>query len=153
MVSSKSSLPPCGGGLGRGARLRGTVRYEGKLEVSYRRELVKRARALRRCQTSAEDLLWNRLRRKRLLGLRFRRQQPYRSYILDFYCKTARLVIEVDGDTHSGKEENDWLRDSWLRQQDLRVMRFRNSEVHANLRGVLQVIYDHCLPFARQEEG
>ena len=116
--------------------------------MSRPRELVKRARVLRKSQTPAEELLWHRLRASQLLGLRFRRQQPYGSYIIDFYCKRARLAIEIDGDSHSGKEQSDCCRDMWLCQQGLKVMRFYNSDVYENLDGVLQAIYEHCLSFA-----
>ena len=120
--------------------------------MSHARETVKRARELRRPQTPAEESLWKKLRRAQLLGMRFRRQQPYGPYILDFYCKKVQLAIEVDGDSHAEKEEDDNRRDAWLNQQGLKVIRFYNSDVYENINGVLQVIYDYCVPFAGKHE-
>ena len=57
--------------------------------------------------TFAETLLWAELRARRLAGLRFRRQHPVLGYIIDFYCHELRLAIEVDGDSHVGREECD----------------------------------------------
>ncbi|MFH1741448.1 MAG: endonuclease domain-containing protein [bacterium] len=120
--------------------------------MSHSHEAVKRARALRSPQTPAEELLWRKLRRAQLLGMRSRRQQPYGPYILDFYCKKAQLAIEIDGDSHAEKEKEDNRRDVCLNQHGLKVIRFYNSDVYENIDGVLQVIYDYCVPFAGEHE-
>ena len=66
----------------------------------FRQALVSRARTMRKELTPAELKLWNALRGDQLLGLRFRRQHRVGSYIADFFCHAARLVVEVDGDSH-----------------------------------------------------
>jgi len=84
------------------------------------------ARQLRKDMTDAEKLLWARLRRRALEGLRFRRQHPIGPYIVDFFCAEAGLIIELDGQIHSSQErsEHDRLRDAALRDHGLRVLRF-----------------------------
>jgi very-short-patch-repair endonuclease len=89
--------------------------------------------------TRTEQLLWYRLRGKRLSGLKFRRQVPIGPYIADFFCPSARLVVEVDGVTHVDRR-TDAQRDAWMQSQGLRVLRIWNSEVTRNLEGVLQTI-------------
>lgn len=96
---------------------------------------VKRARALRRSSTDAENLLWSRLRNRQFHNLKFRRQVPLGRYIVDFYCHELRLVIEADGGQHS--EEVDRLRTEWLESEGYRVTRFWNHEVMDNIDGVL----------------
>lgn len=108
----------------------------------YPKILKQNARKLRSNMTDAEQLLWSRLRRKQLYGLQFYRQKPVGSYIVDFYCSTAKLVIEVDGGQHfteTGKNE-DAIRDDVLRKMQLRVLRFDNGEVMRNMDGVMKMI-------------
>ena len=93
------------------------------------------ARRLRRRQTEAERILWRALRARQLNGLKFRRQVPFGPYILDFYCPTARLVIEADGGQHT--LARDAHRDAYLIRKGLIVLHFWNSDIHANLGGVL----------------
>jgi very-short-patch-repair endonuclease len=96
------------------------------------------ARALRTDMTDAERKLWYRLRAHRFNDASFRRQVPIGPYIADFVCLKARLIVEVDGGQHG--TERDATRDAWLRNQDFRVLRFWNNDVHSNLDGVLHVI-------------
>ena len=98
------------------------------------------ARALRRNPTDAEQRLWSRLRRRQLDGWRFRRQAPLGPYVVDFACPAARLVIEVDGDQHSWRAEQDAARTSWPEANGFQVLRFWNDEVLASTDGVLQTI-------------
>jgi len=86
---------------------------------------LKRARALRRKMTLPEVLLWQELRGGKLRGLQFRRQHPIGPYILDFYCPTVRLAIEVDGRAHEDPNqfEHDRRRDQWLANGEIRVLR------------------------------
>ena len=70
---------------------------------------VKLARELRKSQTAAEDLLWQLLRGRQLLGFKFRRQHQFGDYIADFFCREAGLVIECDGDVHD--ENESWYHD------------------------------------------
>ena len=88
-----------------------------------------------------EVLLWSELR-KEPSGVRYRRQHPAGPYVLDFFCATANLAIEVDGEAHSrgDRPKRDEARDSWLENQGIRVIRIPAYEVLKNLDGVLQLI-------------
>ena len=99
------------------------------------------ARTLRKQMTDAEVILWSRLR-DTPFGMRFRRQHPIGPYIGDFACPMARLVIEVDGGTHSTPSEvaYDRSRDAYLRRLGWRVLRVTNLDVYRNLGGVLDEI-------------
>ena len=68
-------------------------------------ETIEFAKSLRRDMTPCEKLLWERLRRKNIRGVKFRRQHPIEYYIADFYCHEARLVIEVDGPVHEREDQ------------------------------------------------
>ena len=80
------------------------------------RDIKERARLMRTNLTPAENILWQRLRRKQVGDLRFRRQHPIGRFIVDFYCAEARLVIEVDGEIHDepGHTEYDEERQRFL---------------------------------------
>ena len=92
--------------------------------------LYQRARELRNNSTHTEQILWGYLKTKPL-GFKFRRQHPYSIYILDFYCHTLKLVIEVDGSIHSlaDVKEIDIKREEMLEKDGLTVLRFENSEL------------------------
>jgi very-short-patch-repair endonuclease len=83
---------------------------------AFRQALVERARDLRSNLTRPEALLWQHLRGDKL-GVRFRRQHRIGSYIADFYCAAANLVVEIDGDSHAEREEYDANRTWWLAQR------------------------------------
>jgi very-short-patch-repair endonuclease len=88
-----------------------------------------------------EVLLWRELRKKPN-GFQFRRQHPAGPYVLDFFCATTNLAIEVDGQAHDlgDRPKRDEKRDQWLGQQDVRVLRVPAVEVLQNLDGVIQLI-------------
>jgi very-short-patch-repair endonuclease len=100
------------------------------------------ARWLRRDATNAERRLWQGLRRKQLAGFRFRRQVILDGFIADFASFDARLVVEVDGATHSTDHEiaYDAARSAALAAQGFAVLRFANEDVYGNLEGVLETI-------------
>jgi very-short-patch-repair endonuclease len=98
---------------------------------------VERSRALRREMTPAERLLWERLRRKQALAVRFRRQQVIDGFIVDFYCHAAGLVVEVDGAVRAAQPEYDAERDRSLAARGLRILRVSNDEVREDIEGVL----------------
>lgn len=104
--------------------------------------IQQRAQELRQRMTPAEQILWQRLRRKQLHGLKFRRQHPLGPYIVDFYCPECRLVVEVDGAVHREQEGPDEARTAQLEAYGYRVVRFRNEEVIEHIDRVLQVIMD-----------
>ena len=109
------------------------------------RVMTEHARGLRREQTGAESKLWRALRAHRLAGLSFRRQAPCGPFIADFLCAEARLVVEVDGATHSSEAEvaYDRRRSHWFEGRGYRVLRVTNEEVYRSLDGVLETILAH----------
>jgi len=104
----------------------------------------RRARELRRQLTPAERLLWAQLRDRRPGGYKFRGQYPIGPFIADFICFEARLVIEVDGESHDLNYAYDTRRDAWFRSREFRVWRVTNEEVKTNLDGVLATICHLC---------
>lgn len=103
-----------------------------------------RARHLRRNMTDTERALWRVLRTYKDKGFHFRKQVPMGSYIVDFACHSARLVIEVDGGQHGTDAgiEADAARTAWLESQGYRVMRFWNNDVLEAIGGVTRLIDD-----------
>src|SRR3989442_531668 len=95
-----------------------------------------RARRLRRNSTVPERILWSVLRNRSLGGLKFRRQYPIGRYIVDFCCHEARLIVELDGESHEGQQRRDNRRQEYLEQQGYRVFRVTNDDVSTNLEGV-----------------
>lgn len=102
-----------------------------------------RARELRADQTSAEDKLWRALRNRAVDRRKFRRQHPIDRFIVDFVCIEAKLVVEVDGATHSTERElaRDEDRRQILESCGYHVMRVTNDDVYKNLEGVLDSIW------------
>ena len=101
-----------------------------------------KAQFLRRNETIAEKLLWEKLRNNQLGGLKFRRQHPVNIYIADFYCHKFKLIIELDGDYHYQEEQKqkDEVRTEVLRLNDLKIIRFKNEEVEQDINQVLITI-------------
>lgn len=95
------------------------------------KNLITLARNLRKNQTDAEGLLWSKLRSNQLAGYKFRRQFPIDSYILDFYCPSALLAIEIDGGHHTEQKQEcvDEYKTLHLKQRGIRLIRFWNHEV------------------------
>ncbi|MDE3739795.1 endonuclease domain-containing protein [Pseudomonas resinovorans] len=102
-------------------------------------ERLRFAKRLRTEQTDAEQLLWQHLRAKRLLGLKFRRQKPIGPFIVDFICQERMLVVEVDGGQHL-ESESDKSRDTWMARRGFTVLRFWNHEVLLETEAVLEAI-------------
>ena len=113
--------------------------------LSYNKNLKKYSRELRRNMTDAERLLWSKLKGKQLKGFQFNRQKPIGNYIVDFYCLEAKLVIEVDGGQHYSDEgkQKDRVRDEYMIQNGLRVLRFSDRDVLKNIDGVIETILRH----------
>ena len=105
-------------------------------------DLFSKAQFLRRNETKAEKLLWEKLRNNQLEGLKFRRQHPVNIYIADFYCHKFKLIIELDGDYHNQEEQKqkDEVRTEVLRLNDLKIIRFKNEEVEQDINQVLTMI-------------
>ncbi|WP_455207334.1 endonuclease domain-containing protein [Kaarinaea lacus] len=109
----------------------------------YKPQLKTTAPTLRKSMTDSELKLWSRIRRKQIFGLQFYRQRPIGSYIVDFYCPKAQLVLEVDGSQHMNKlvAQKDNYRDSYLKQQGIKVLRFDNLQVLKQLDAVVEKVY------------
>ena len=103
-----------------------------------RNAVLMRAREQRRRPSLPEALLWQVLR-QRPNGFKFRRQHPFGWYVADFYCAAAKLVVEVDGESHSmgDRPDHDARRDASLRKQELRVIRFSAADVMKDLESVV----------------
>jgi very-short-patch-repair endonuclease len=105
-----------------------------------------RAKQLRQSMTPAEQILWERLRNRRLAGFKFRRQHPINACIVDFYCATARLVIEIDGGIHLQQVKADDNRSQALEEQGYQILRFTNGQIETDLEIVLSTIQNACQP-------
>jgi very-short-patch-repair endonuclease len=108
--------------------------------LHYKPYLKHLARTLRNNMTLSEVLLWKHLKGKQLLGYDFHRQKPIGKYIVDFYCPALKLVIEIDGDSHGGREEEDRIRQQELESMGITVMRFWDNEMKRNVVGVVESV-------------
>ncbi len=100
------------------------------------------SRHLRRNMSDAERVLWRHLRLHQIKGYKFRRQHPWRSYVLDFVCLEAKLIIEVDGGQHRESLNSDSIRTSKLEAEGFQVLRFWNNEVLNNIEAVKAAIWN-----------
>jgi adenine-specific DNA-methyltransferase len=96
-----------------------------------------------------EQLLWSKLRNRQLGGWKWKRQVPKGSYIVDFLCVEAALVVELDGGQHADNIAYDERRTAYLESLGLKVLRFWNREVVENLDGVCETIF---LAYGRNHE-
>jgi type I site-specific restriction-modification system R (restriction) subunit/very-short-patch-repair endonuclease len=119
--------------------------YRGNLQFT---GLLKEARELRKNQTSAEEVLWQLLRNRKLDNLKFRRQHQIGHYIVDFYCHERKLIVELDGAVHftTERQKHDSTRDKYLTSSGFNIIRFRNDEVLNNIEDVLSKIVSSNLP-------
>jgi very-short-patch-repair endonuclease len=101
--------------------------------------LEQRRREVRRNQTEAEKTLWAHLRNKQFYGMKFFRQYSIGPYILDFYCPTMKLAVELDGGQHNLCESKEYeaVRSEYLKAQGVEVLRFWNHEVLLDMESVL----------------
>ena len=104
------------------------------------KHMIDRARTLRRDETPPEELLWLALRNGQIGGLKFRRQHPIGPYVVDFFCRSIGLVVELDGMSHDNKASQDAARSKYLEAQGLRILRVTNEDVMGNLDGVTREI-------------
>ena len=119
---------------------------------------VSRARELRQNMTEAEKILWQKLRNRKFLKLKFLRQYPIiyqvsnnRPYyfIADFYCAEKKLVIEVDGKIHDYQVEDDLHREDILKSLGLNILRIRNEEVE-DISNVLEKIKKYVMNLKKE---
>ena len=133
----------------------GVVKRDTKayMALPYNPALRKRARQLRRAGMLHEVLLWQRLKRKQFHGLDFDRQKIIGNYIVDFYCASASLVIEVDGISHNNKVAYDRQRDAYLESLGLHVIHIRAVDVLQIIDGVMQSLTTPALRATPPREG
>ena len=120
------------------------------MERAFNARDTRRARELRKQGTPAEIKLWQSLSKRQLHGFKFSRQIPIGPYFADFICRSAKLVVEVDGPSHDVQVEYDCARTELIEGQGYRVIRFSNMDVLQNLEDVLatigQVLTEMSLP-------
>jgi very-short-patch-repair endonuclease len=110
------------------------------MRIRYDPKLKQLSRELRNDSTLAEVLLWNQLKRRKMRGCQFARQKPIDQYIVDFYCPKLHLVIEIDGDSHRSKFQQDSERQRRLESAGFSFLRFHDRDVKKDMRNVLRVI-------------
>jgi very-short-patch-repair endonuclease len=110
------------------------------MERAFNARDTRRARELRKQGTPAEIKLWQSLSKRQLHGFKFSRQIPIGPYFADFLCRSAKLVVEVDGPSHDVQVEYDCARTELIEGQGYRVIRFSNMDVLQNLEDVLATI-------------
>ena len=113
--------------------------------LPFNKKLKTLARQLRKNMTEAESFLWQRIRGKQLIGRQFYRQKNIGNYIVDFYCPSAKVIVELDGGHHYTQEgiRRDLVRDNYLDSLGFTVLRFSDREVFKNIEGVLERIFEH----------
>ncbi|MCK4406789.1 MAG: endonuclease domain-containing protein [Bacteroidales bacterium] len=114
-------------------------------QIHNRKELEEIRRLLRKTLTPAEATMWKALQKSKLDGRKFRRQHSVGDYILDFYCPSEKLAIELDGMPHFSiiGAKQDIKRDKYLNSLSIKVLRFENRDIYNNLRCVLGFIMDN----------
>ena len=110
--------------------------------------LKQRRQELRRKHTIAEKAFWDKVRNRQYCGKRFCRQYSVGPYILDFYCPSLKLAVELDGGqhTHDDNQEYDAARSLYLKAKGIDVIRFWNNEVLQNIDDVLNRIEERITP-------
>jgi very-short-patch-repair endonuclease len=108
---------------------------------------VERSRELRKDMTEAEKVFWEMVRDRRMSGLKFRRQQIIDGFIVDFYCDSLGLCVEIDGGVHETEEQKNYdkLRDEALAIRSLKILRLKNEEVLGDKDSVYQSISQYIL--------
>ena len=109
-------------------------------------QLLEFAKTMRHTATDAESLMWQFLRNKRFMKLKFRRQHVIKPYIVDFYCHEIGLVVELDGSQHNTEDgiEYDAERTKFLEALSLKVVRYWNHDVLQNTDTVLEHFWQIC---------
>lgn len=103
-------------------------------------EIFENAKKLRTDATKAEEILWEKLRNRRFLNLKFRRQHPLHAFVVDFYCHKLKLIVEADGGYHNEPEQHklDNSRTAELEKLGFAVIRFTNEEILQNTEKTLK---------------
>ena len=116
-------------------------------------DILAKAKELRKNSTDVEIILWQQLRNRQLSGYKFRRQVPVDSYIVDFMCKSTKLIVELDGSQHAEQQDYDKKRTQYLETKGFKVFRFWNNEIIKNLSGVLEALTLTLSQREREQKG
>jgi very-short-patch-repair endonuclease len=110
--------------------------------LSNKKELEGFRKTLRNRSTSAEATLWKHLKNSQLAGRKFRRQHSLGNYIVDFYCSSAKLIIELDGNQHGDYVQiaKDKDRDEYLEASGYKILRFENRFIFQDIEYVIETI-------------
>ncbi|MCL1807122.1 MAG: DUF559 domain-containing protein [Oscillospiraceae bacterium] len=117
--------------------------YMDYLSMPYNPKLRERARELRKAGNLSETLIWNQIKKNKLNGLDFDRQKIIGNYIVDFFCASCWVVIEIDGSSHDDKVEYDKERDGFLEGLGLALIHIRASDVLNSLDSVMEMLRNH----------
>jgi len=101
-------------------------------------------RQLRRNQPATERLFWSKIRNRQLLGFKFRRQYSIGKFIVDYCCPEAKLIVEIDGDSHYSSNKSlskDRVRQKYLESLGFNILRFTNKDITGNLEASLEKLY------------
>ncbi|PIQ69144.1 MAG: DNA methylase [Candidatus Taylorbacteria bacterium CG11_big_fil_rev_8_21_14_0_20_46_11] len=110
------------------------------MKLHYQKHLKPFSQKLRKASNLSEVLLWNELKGNKL-GVRFLRQRPIGKYIVDFYCHTLGIAVEIDGAaSHDTKIEKDEVRQRDLESTGVKIVRVTDADVRYNLSGVVEMI-------------
>jgi len=111
----------------------------------YTKKALSYCKFLRNNATDSEKLLWYYLKKKQMGGFKFRRQQPIGPYIVDFYCASVKLIVELDGSLHNHQKRkyHDLERDKFLSKEGHTILRIQCHEIFRNSEGVLETIWSY----------
>jgi len=101
------------------------------------------SRELRKEQTPEEAIVWEQLRNRKFMDLKFRRQHVIEGFVVDFFCNKLRLAIEIDGAVHNKQKDYDALRQMLIESKDIRFIRVTNDEVHRDINILLKRIKEN----------
>jgi very-short-patch-repair endonuclease len=101
------------------------------------------ARSLRKEQTPEEAIVWEQLRNRKFMNLKFRRQHDIEGFIIDFYCHELRLAVEIDGRIHDKQKDYDELRQELIASKGIKFVRVTNDEVNSDV----NVLLDRIMSF------
>jgi len=123
------------------------------MKIYYNPILKYRSQNLRNNSTLGEVLLWQHLKGRKMKGYQFNRQKPIGNYIVDFYCRKLKLIIEVDGETHfyDGEQEKDEKRQMKLEALGMQFLRFNDLDVKQNIEGVVIRIEEWIEEFEKKK--
>ena len=112
-------------------------------KLPHNTHLKKYANENRNNPTLSEKYLWQKLKNKQMLGLDFDRQRIIGNYIVDFFCKSLNVVIEIDGDSHIDKQNEDMIKDNYLNSLEIHVLRIKDEDVMSRMDWVLEKIEEY----------